>query len=390
LPFNSAILRDALKVRSLTPGELSVRLGLSEDDLRRQLGDDGEPGMGLVGAIAKELSVPKFLFFMSKPPELAGALPDFRSDRPKVSAKSRATVEAIQLAQGIQHSLAENRAAIAKKLPALSFDAKADMDATAFPIREFFGLTLEDQLDAKDARTFYTVVRKRVEDAGILVMHASFPPEDGSGFCLYDRQYPVIVVNTKSQNRGRRLFTLIHELAHILMGVSGISDPFVGRNAVERFCNKFAGAFLVPKQFVSALLKNVVPTRDPDLADVTWVSRRLKISQEASVTRLEELGHFNSGSHSNWLAAVKSLGLNHDFKDKGGGPGKPPPPEKTKLAKYGFRFASAFGDLLGAGAISQINLFRSTGLKPAYQRAYFDYARSLSSKSLHDLELEDE
>jgi Zn-dependent peptidase ImmA (M78 family) len=78
----------------------------------------------------------------------------------------------------------------------------------------------------------------------------------------------------------RRLFTLAHELAHVLMGKTGISDPFVRKNAIERRCNRFAGSFLVPKFYASILLGSSV-TQDPDVEDVRWAASKLKISQDA-------------------------------------------------------------------------------------------------------------
>lgn len=57
-----------------------------------------------------------------------------------------------------------------------------------------------------------------------------------------------------------------------------------------------------------------------------------------------------------------------------------------KLAKYGFQFARAFDTLLSEGRINEINLYRSTGLKPKYQRAYFAYAKSISDAELSELE----
>jgi hypothetical protein len=173
------------------------------------------------------------------------------------------------------------------------------------------------------------------------------------------------------------------------MRKSGISDPFISQNATERLCNRFAGSFLVPESYVSALLNNVSPVSDPDLDDVAWAARRLKISQQAAVLRLEQLHLFKTGSHDKWKRIIHNLG-NPDFSEKGGGAGGPPPQEKVKLAKYGFQFAIAFDDLLREGRISEINLYRSTGLKPKYQRAYFDYAKSISASELQALELDDE
>lgn len=120
-----------------------------------------------------------------------------------------------------------------------------------------------------------------------------------------------------------------------------------------------------------------------------WASRRLKISQEATVLRLEQLSLYKAGSYEKWKRIIHNRG-NPDFSETGGGGTEPPPQEKVKLAKYGFRFAAAFDDLLRRGLITEINLYRSTGLKPKYQPAYFSYAKSINSNELRTLELDDE
>ncbi|TCM62357.1 ImmA/IrrE family metallo-endopeptidase [Rhizobium sp. BK068] len=375
----------------MSVADLSKRLQMDVVELRREIEEKQEPGLGVIGKIAHELSLPKFAFFMSRPPELGGALPDFRSDKPDQTQKSRQTVEAIQLAQAVQRTAINLANRVPGELPRFTASTLSDIEAFSLSARQFFGITIEDQRDSKDAKAFYTLCRKKIEDRGIYVLHASFPAEDGSGFCLAHPVHPVIVVNTKNQTRARRLFTLIHELAHVLMGKSGISDPFIRKNEIEKRCNRFAGAFLVPRTFITSLLKNATLVKRPDVDDVAWVSRRLKISQEASVLRMEQLGLFEEGSHSSWLATVRGQGGNPDYSEKGGGGnGEPPPQEKTKLAKYGFRFAQVFSPLLAKGMIDPINFYRATGLKPAYQKAYFDYAKSLTSGDLQDLDLDDE
>jgi Zn-dependent peptidase ImmA (M78 family) len=376
-----------LRARSLTQRELSQRLKLKPEQLERELQREPEPKQSILNDIAKELAIPSFVLLMQKIPPLHDVIPDFRSEHPAPSPKSRATIETIQLAEGVQRAAAQSRVSGASNLPSFSLQQPNEVDAVALKARRLFGISLQDQLEAKDARTFYVLCRKKIEDKGIFVLQESFPKEDGSGFCLSHPKHPVIVINTKQQTRARRLFTLVHELAHVLIGKSGISDPFIRRNSTERLCNRFAGSFLVPESYVKSLLSKV--GSDPTLDDVAWAARRLKISQEATVVRLEQIGLYKSGSHAKWLKAIHNVG-NPDFSDKGGGSSGPPPQEKVKLAKYGFRFASVFAPLVSEGQISEINLFRSSGLKPKYQRAYFDYARSITPGDLTTLGLEDE
>jgi Zn-dependent peptidase ImmA (M78 family) len=371
----------------MTRSQLSDRLGIEREQLDEELKRKPEPRQGFLNAVARELALPPFLFFMQTAPPLHDILPDFRSEASATSAKSRETIEAIQVAEGLQRAAVTLGAPKAGPLPQLS---ATSVEEAALAAREFFGINLEDQREAKDARAFYTLCRKKIEDKGVFVLHATFPPEDGSGFCLSHATHPVIVVNTKRQSRGRRLFTLIHELAHILLGKSGISDPFINRNSTERLCNRFAGSFLVPSKYVTSLLGKLPPT-EPSREDVAWASRRLKISQEASVLRLEQLGIFKAGSHDNWKKSfIGSTVDNPDFADKGGGRGGAPAQEKVKLARYGFRVANVFGRLASQGRVDEIGIYRLLGLKPKYQRPYFDYANSLNAGSLLSLDLDDE
>jgi Zn-dependent peptidase ImmA (M78 family) len=389
MSYNPASLDALLQARALSYEGLSKRLGIGHKKLEEELRRAPHPKQSLLNNIAKELVLPDFVFFMENIPKLNEIIPDFRSSNPISSPKSKGTIRSIEFALEIQRTAIDHGAQSAPSLPKLSLKSGNRIGEVAFEAREFFGITLHEQTQAKDAKAFYTICRKKIEDKGIFVLHDSFSEKDGSGFCLADDQYPIIVINTKQQTRGRRLFTLVHELAHILMGKSGISDPFQCNNDIERLCNQFASSFLVPDEFVPKLLKNISPSVDPSVELIAKISRQFKISQEATVVKLENLGLINPGSHARWLKSIHNIG-NPDYSESGGGAGGPPPQEKVKLAKYGFRFASVFSQLLQNNSITEIGLFRATGLKPTYQRPYFDFVESLDEQELHSLELVDE
>jgi Zn-dependent peptidase ImmA (M78 family) len=385
--YNPNILREALQARRLTPAQLSERLEIPVGRLLKEM-DRADPSQAFINLVAKELGLPPFAFYMSKLPPTKEAIPDFREENPVPGSNDRTTIEAIKLAEGIQNTLVHLDAPKTRKLPRFTATTDNDIDKFGREMRNEFDLSFEDQRDAKDSRAYYVTVRKKIEDRGVVVLQDSFPREDGSGFCLAHDHHPVVVVNSNKQTRARRNFTLAHELAHVLMGRTGISDPFVRRNAIEQRCNRFAGSFLVPGDCVHALMRTNHIVDDPDTDDVKAAARRLKISQEATVLRLEQLGIYRPGSHAKWRRLVRDN--NPDFSEKGGGGKGPPEQAKVKLAKYGFRFAKAFKQLKEEGLIDEINLYRASGLKPKYQDDYFDYVSSLSSNELHDLELDDD
>lgn len=388
MPFNPNILRKALSARSLTSASLSRRLNLTPEELTRELARTPEPKAEILKKLAKELSLPELAFFRHEEPDFNEALTDFRSAQPHPTVKQPSTIESIQLAESIQSAASDLDVETAHKFVGFNATKLEQVGKYAEAMRRIIGPTLQEQAAAKDTRSFFALCRKYIEDRRIFVLQDSFPSEDGSGFCLATASYPVIVVNTSKQTHGRRLFTLIHELAHVLRRQSGFSDPFVTANQTERLCNQFAACFLVPQSFVRDLLhtdaRNLRPTAD----EIAAASRRLKISQQATAIRLEELGIYADGTHERWLKSFETDG-NPDFTPARGGGGNTPP-ERTKLAKYGFRFASAFGPLIMDGTVTELSLFRLSGLKPKYQRAYFDFAASLGSGQLGDLELDDD
>src|SRR5690606_34617696 len=97
--------------------------------------------------------------------------------------------------------------------------------------------------------------RKILERLGVFIFKDAFQSDEFSGFCLYDDKFPVIYVNN-SKPFTRQIFTLFHELAHLLFRTGGIDtniENYLGYidgddKRIEIICNSFAGEFLVPSE----------------------------------------------------------------------------------------------------------------------------------------------
>jgi Zn-dependent peptidase ImmA (M78 family) len=372
--FNPHVLEAILAARGLNLRTISTRLGVAEGDLREQI--TSGPSQKVINDLSDELVVPSFVFYMDHPPKLGETIVDFRSATPFPTPKTRQTMAAIDMAQRIQE-VAES-VQYGDDLQ-LDFPPNTLASAeTARTVRKYLGISDADQLNAKDAAAFYNVCRKAIEDKGIFVLHDSFPSEDGSGFCLSDSPARLIVINTRNQTPGRRTFTLIHELGHVLIHRSGISDPFITTNSTERACNRFAGRFLAPKHLAEAAFRRFDLTSDPSTDDIYRAARYLKLSQEAVVVRFVQLNLVSPDTHQKWLRAVQANGGNPDWSTPSGGGGSLPQ-ERVKLTKYGFTFARVFNQALRRRQLSPLDVYRISGLKPKYQQAYFDFATSAGS-----------
>jgi Zn-dependent peptidase ImmA (M78 family)/transcriptional regulator with XRE-family HTH domain len=378
--FNQAVFTSVLAARHLTLKGISERLGLSETQLRQTIRDNPRPNQSIISQLSTQLSVPAFVFYMDHAPELNPDIVDFRQTQPVATPKLPQTVKAIALAQRLHEVATE--LGHEDTLPRNVTLAHIKSAEFAKHLRVDLGISLESQTQANDAAQFYAICRAAVEQSGVFVLHSSFPSEDGSGFCLADGPSRFVVINTRRQNHSRRNFTLFHELAHLLMGKSGVSDPFVTNNAIERACNTFAAQLLVPETLARAVARKFSVFGTPSVDIIRRCAKFLNVSQQATVIRLENLSLISAGAHDRWLAEIQEIG-NPDFDSKRGGGGNVAQ-ERVKLAKYGYTFAHVFGQAVDRSRISPLDLYRMSGLKPKYQRPYFEFAATASAADVAD------
>ena len=138
-----------------------------------------------------------------------------------------------------------------------------------------------------------------IERLNIFVLQQSIPEDDVSAFCLADKT-PYIIVLNSSEHVNRRVFSLFHEIGHILLHTSGVCTPDnFSKNSfeyikIEKFCNQFAASLLVPREefvkdsLVGKLRK--ISFDDWDKNDVRIISTRFKVSQEVIYRRLVSIG----------------------------------------------------------------------------------------------------
>jgi len=142
-----------------------------------------------------------------------------------------------------------------------------------------------------------------LEDSNVLVFQFSMPIEDARGFALADDVPSIIVINSKDSIEAR-LFTLMHEFGHILLGETVIDIPDesqANRDSIERWCNAFSASFLLPKESISELFKEY-RGRLTETETLNSLSRKYKVSKAVLLVKMLELDYISRREFENVLA----------------------------------------------------------------------------------------
>ena len=246
---------------------------------------------------------PLAIFFLPSPPSELRPEAEFRA-LPDADLRrlSRDTVFLIRRARAYQASLQElfggrspNAEPIWKRVNLETSKSIADQAAA---VRTALGVPPIGAIEwgASDGDDALKLWRKAVEAGGVFVFKDTFKQREISGFCLADPELPVVMINN-STTKTRQIFSLLHELAHVLTNrraISTFDDAPLARLApseqeIERFCNRIAAEILVPGQDfavqVAGLPRNIEALTSDGFAAL---AERYRVSREVVLRRFRD------------------------------------------------------------------------------------------------------
>lgn len=240
-------------------------------------------------------------FFLPQPPALALPVPDFRTLRDEALAEpSSDLLDTLYLCQQRQDWYRDH--ARTHGLPALPFVGSASLqeapEGVAQRLRETLGLSTEAR---RQLPTWTDALRQliaKAEDAGVMVMvssvvgsnsHRKLDVGEFRGFALADGLAPLIFMNG-ADSKAAQMFTLAHELAHVWLGATGVSDTHAGQvpeQRTERWCNQVAAELLMPMDQLRAGHQPDAPIPD----EIQRLAREFKVSTLVALRRLFDAGY---------------------------------------------------------------------------------------------------
>ncbi len=283
VPVRPSLLKWAARRARWTEGGLRHRFPRYDE----WVAGDVLPTMKQLQSFATAMHVPLGYLFLPEPPAEETPIPDFRtrSNRPvdDLSVDLRDTIYLCQRRQDWFRDFA-----ISHGFRKIRFVGSATVEdpphSVAGQIRQTISFTMEKRRIFTSWEDAFRRLIDLIEAAGVLVSvngvvggdnRRVLDPEEFGGFTLVDSYAPLIFVNA-ADTKAAQIFTIVHELAHVWLGESAISDAGVARasqNTHERWCNQVAAEVLVPRaQLLSDFRGSVTVEELERLARVYRVS----------------------------------------------------------------------------------------------------------------------
>lgn len=266
------------------------------DEWERGVGHPSIPQARRLAALYKR---PFVALFLPAPPRDFSIPRDFRRlpDAPTAVPSPR-LVEAIRLAE-YRRSAALDLADPddgASKLVGIA-SADDDPEALAGRVRQSLGVDRQTQRGWGTQYDALNAWKSAIEAHNVLVFHFSrVPVDEARAFSLAEDRYPVVAINGTDRPRPR-IFSLMHELCHVALRLGGISDlhernPEAPDTRIEVFCNRFAGAVLVPSSALAdeSLVRSANAESTWSDEDLSELARHYWVSREVVLRRLLILG----------------------------------------------------------------------------------------------------
>lgn len=309
-----------------TAGKLGTTLNGLADELvkpsRTEQFLKGELTTTQATTLAAKAGIPFGYLFLERPPERRHDIPDLRQT-PDAEPLGDSFFD---LLDDIEAKMAWFRQHLRQNdIPGPRFVARySRRTSTPSVVARDIAKTLQfGDIDRAAGRTlegFFKLIAARLEDVGVLVFrsgvakgnpHKPLPVSGFRGFAIADSEVPVIFVNGRD-SPAAWIFTLLHEAAHIWLGVSGVSDLSAStRNrarGTEAFCNQVAAEVLTPEQ----QFRDSWDPIDPDQA-IPALARHFGVSRLVIARRALDFGFIDQDRYD----AVASASV--AMKQKSGG-----------------------------------------------------------------------
>jgi len=263
--------RESLRLDFAKASKLS---GISIERIQ-QFESDENPNLEELKALSKayKVSIATFLLYE---PQAEKPLP---KDRRTVNSALQGifdpkTILSVRKARALLYSLIELKEELG--LPITRFLHQASLEDDGSEVAKHFRKewNLDEIREYQNINIALEAYIEKVESLGIAIFQLPLTKDDLRGFSIVDEQLPIIVIKRGNEPPTAKIFTLFHEVGHILLNEGGICDIKIHneQQSIEKWCNAFAAEILVPSK---ELLNNPIVKRYLSTGQQEWTQNDL-------------------------------------------------------------------------------------------------------------------
>lgn len=300
IKIQPSILIWARESLGLSIAEVAAKLDKERNVVQQWENGNSSPTLAQLEKLAYNIyKRPLAVFFLPQPPKETTPKQDFRTlpeqEIKNLSPELRLVIRRAKHNQIVLRQMNDDKNPVIKPIH-LEFQFKLTNNPTksAQSIRNYLGINKRMQQGFKNSEAAFKYYRNIIELNGVFVFQ--YPLSEARGFSLMDKEFPVIVLNSGDTFNGK-LFTLFHELCHILFNTGGVFRDFYTEqlkqhpNKIEIFCNQFASEVLLP---ADELLNDtiVLENKGKEWSDdsLQSIANVYKVSKEVILRKLLDLG----------------------------------------------------------------------------------------------------
>lgn len=254
---NPAVLTWARSSAGLNEEQAVKKLRIAARRLANLESGEIHPTSALLERMSKVYRQPLIAFYMVHPPRECDYGVDFRSQQSthmgtSLDANLKALIRDVRVRQEMLKAALEDEEE-ANILPFVASHKTSDgVTKVVRQLRNVLGISVPQYYAQSKPESAFDLLRNRTHDAGVFVLlkndlgshHSMINLDQFRGFVIADTVAPFVVINSQDA-KSALSFTLLHELAHLILGNTGISG-IGSENDIEKFCNDVASNFLLP------------------------------------------------------------------------------------------------------------------------------------------------
>ena len=379
---NPEIMRWARESMGLTLDHAAAKLNLRDargtkaaDRLAELEAGDTEPTRPLLVRMARQYRRPLLTFYLSGPPLRGDRGQDFRTLPQDYSLTADALLDAlirnVSARQSMVRAVLEDEDE-AQPLAFVGSMAMADgVSALQTSIQSTIGVSLAEFRNQTSPDHAFSLLRAGVEAVGVFVLlmgnlgshHTSIDLEVFRGFTLSDNIAPFVIINDQD-SRAAWSFTLLHELAHLWLGQTGVSGVRAGQ-IIEQFCNDVAGQFLLPSEELAQLNVNDSTDFKESASRVSNFARQRNLSSSMVAYKLYRVGKIGESTWNHLSATFRNMWLEQRSEQRTRSRGREDGPDYYVVRRHrvGQGLISLVGRTMAAGSLTTSQAGRVLGVK---------------------------